>query len=106
MTANKPLSEQYHEVARRWVDSDAAASILEEAKSATLSQMMLAYPLFAVNKSEMTVKASPQWRDYLTKMVEARKNANYLKVQMEMLKMRHSEWQSEEANRRAEMKLS
>ncbi len=103
--SNKPLSEQYHEVAIRWVDADAAASILEEAKSATLSQMMLAYPLFAVNKSEMTVKSSPQWRDYLTKMVDARKNANYLKVQMEYLRMRFSENQSEEATERAKMKL-
>ena len=103
--SNKPISEQYHEIATKWVDADAAANILEEAKSATLSQRMLAYPLFAVNKAEMTVRGSPQWTAYLTKMVDARKQANLLKVQIEYLKMRHSEWQSEEANRRLEQKL-
>lgn len=102
---SRPLSEQYHETAVQWVDADAAASILEETKSATLSQMMLAYPLFAVNRAEMTVKASPQWRDYLTRMVEARRNANLLKVRMEFLRMKFSENQSEEATERVKMKL-
>lgn len=103
--SNRPLSEQYHEAAQQWVDAEAAASILEESKSATLSQMMTQYPLFAVNKAEMTVKASQSWRDYLTKMVEARKQANLLKVQMEFIRMRAAEQQSEEATKRAEMRV-
>jgi hypothetical protein len=38
-------------------------------------------------------------------MIEARKKANLLKVQLEYLRMRHSEWQSHEASKRAEMRL-
>ncbi len=34
-----------------------------------------------------------------------RKNANRKKVQLEYIRMRFSEWNSENANRRAEMKL-
>lgn len=103
--SNNPISEQYRETAKAWVDAEAAASLLEETKSATLSQMMLAYPLFAVNKAEMTVKASPQWKDHIHKMVDARKAANLLKVKLEFLRMKFSEQQSEEATKRAEMKL-
>jgi hypothetical protein len=38
-------------------------------------------------------------------MVKAREQANLLKVKMEWLRMRHSEQQSFEATKRAEMKL-
>lgn len=105
MTDNLPLSEQYHELATQWVDADAAATLLESCKSAFLSQSMQRYGNIAVNKAEQTVKASPEWRDYVEKMVNARKNANLLKVTMETLKMRFHEWNSEEATKRAEMRL-
>jgi len=42
MDSNLPLSEQYRLIAKKWVDADAAASILEETKSAYLSSCMLA----------------------------------------------------------------
>jgi hypothetical protein len=38
-------------------------------------------------------------------MVEARKQAALLKVQLEYIRMQFSEWKSSEATRRAEMKL-
>jgi hypothetical protein len=34
MDSNLPLSEQFRIVAKKWVDADSAASILEESKSA------------------------------------------------------------------------
>lgn len=104
-TTNQPLSEQYRIVAKKWVDAKAAADILEESKTAVLSQRMIASGEATVSKAEMLVKASQEWQDYLSNMVEARKKANLLKVQLEYIQMQFSEWQSSEATRRAEMKL-
>lgn len=105
MTANLPWSEQYRIVAKQWVDADAAASILEETKSAQLSRLMLAQGDIAVNRAEMNVKASEEWEQYLGDMTKARAAANKLKVQLEYLRMKFMEWQSENATKRAEMRL-
>jgi hypothetical protein len=99
------ISEQYRLAAKEWVDADRAASLLEDCKTPTLSQKMLALGDMPVSKAEMIIKGSPEWREYLEAMVEARTQANLLKVKTEWLKMRHSEQQSSEATARAEMKL-
>jgi len=105
MNADKPLSEQYRIVAKKWVDADGAANMLEETKSAVLSKMMVDLGDMPVSKAEMQVKASEAWREHITQMVEARSQASLLKVQMEYIRMKFHEWQSHAANRRAEMKL-
>ena len=105
MDSNLPLSEQFRIIAKKWVEADAAASILEESKSAFLSRMMADMGDMPVSKAEMNVKASKSWSDYIDEMVEARKQAALLKVQLEYIRMQFSEWQSHEATRRAEMKL-
>lgn len=105
MDSNAPISEQYRLVSKDWVDKDAAANLLEETKSAFLSQRMAALGDMAVSKAELIVKASPEWNDFITKMVNARTAANLAKVEMEWIRLRFHEWQSESANRRAEMRL-
>jgi len=105
MDTNLPLSEQFRIIAKRWVDQDAAASLLEESKSAMLAQRMAALGEMPVSKAEMQIKASDEWHEYIEKMVDERKKASLLKVQLEFIRMRFSEWQSHEATRRAEMKL-
>ncbi len=102
---NIPLSEQYRIVAKKYVEADAAASILEETKSAVLSQWMAEEGDMPVSRAEMLVKASGKWSDYIHDMVEARKKAALLKAQLEYIRMRFSEQQSFEATQRAEMKL-
>jgi hypothetical protein len=107
--SNHPTSEQYRIVAKQWCDAEAAASLLEDTKSAMLStkirQLIESEPGIALNRAEAEVKASPEWREWITSMIEARKKANLLKVQLEYLRMRHSEQQSLEASKRAEMRL-
>lgn len=103
--SNLDWSEQYRIVAKQWVDADAAADILEELKSATLAQLMTELGDMPVSRAEMQVKADVEWQDYIRSMVEARQKANKLKVQLEYLRMKFSEWQSENANKRAEMRL-
>lgn len=103
--SNEPFSEQYRVVAKKWVEAEAAASILEDTKSAVLSQQMIALGDIPVSKAEMQTKANPEWIDHVKKIVEARAKANLLKVQMDYLKMKAGEQASFEATRRAEMKL-
>lgn len=102
---NIPISEQYRLIAKKWVDADAAANLLEETKSAFLSKKMMALGDMPVSRAEMTVKASDEWSDYVSKMVKAREQAALLKAQLEFIRMQFSEWQSHEATRRHEMKL-
>lgn len=105
MQPDAPISEEFRLVAKKWAEADAAASLLEETKSAVLSQYMIAHGDGPVNRAEMTVKASKEWREFVESMVKARERANRLKVQMEWIRMKFHEWQSKEASRRAEMKL-
>lgn len=109
MSDNLPLSEQYRIVAKQWVDAEAAASLLEDTKSAILSERMQALirsePGLAINRAEATVKASDEWKDWIGGMIDARKKANLLKVHLEYLRMRSGEQASYEATKRAEMKL-
>lgn len=105
MESNLPWSEQYRIVSKNWVDADAAATILEDTKSAVLAERMLALGNMAVNKAEVLVKASPEWRRHVEAIVNARRAANRLKVQLEYLRMKFQEWSSENATKRAEMRL-
>ena len=105
MDSNLPLSEQFRIVAKKWVDADSAANILEESKSAFLSKSMADLGDMPVSKAEMTVKASQHWTDYIHQMVDARKQASLLKVQLEYIRMKFSEWPSHADTRRGEMKL-
>lgn len=103
--SNLPWSEQFRIAAKAWVELDKAATILEETKTLVLSQKIKALGDMPHNRAEAEVKASPEWLDYVTRMVEARSAANLKKVQLEFIRMRFAEWQSENANRRAEMRL-
>ncbi len=103
--SNQPPSELYRLAAKQWVDLDSAARLLEETKSAVLSQRQKALGDMPAAHSEREVKASLEWADYIKRMVDARTAANLAKVRMEWCRMRFSEWISMDATRRAEMKL-
>jgi hypothetical protein len=100
-----PWSEQFRIAARHWVDAEAAASLLEDTKSAFLAQKIAELGDMPYNRAEATVKASAEWGDYVSKMTNARKEANRRKVQCEFLRMKFSEWQSHEASARTEARL-
>lgn len=105
-SSNLPWSEQFRIVSKDWVDAEAAASLLEDTKSAFLAQKIAELGDMPVNRAEATVKASPEWVDYVRKMIDARKAANRRKVQLEYLRMKFTEWNSAEASQRAEMRLT
>ncbi len=99
------LSERFRIAAKEWVELDHAARLLEESKSAVLSQRMAALGDMPVSKAELQVKASDEWHEYIKAMVDAKTSANLKKVEIEWLRMRFSEQQSKEATERAERRL-
>jgi hypothetical protein len=105
MTDNRPWSEQYRVIAKQWVDADAAANFREEMKSATLARLMAKEGDIPVSRAEMNVKASDEWGEFIEHMTDARQKATLLKVQLEYIRMKFMEWQSENATKRAEMRL-
>lgn len=103
--SNQPISEQYRVIAKAWVEADGVARLLEETKTAVLAQWVKSHGDMAVNAAEREVKASPQWEEFIDKMVTARTQANLKKVQMEYIRMKAMEHQSMEATKRSEMRL-
>ena len=109
MSDNLPISEQFRVVAKKWVEADQAASLMEETRTAVLSEIIaktisndISMPY---NKAEMAAKSSPDYRVFVAKMVDLRRQANLLKVQMEYIRMRFSEEQSAQATARSERRL-
>ena len=99
-------SEAWYNAATRWASLQAAADMLEEGKSAYLSQRMAALGDMPVSKAELAVKSSADWSDYIKKMVRAREQANLAKIEAEFLKMKFSEWMAHDANARTEARLT
>lgn len=102
---SSPISERYRIIAKEWVELDHAARLMEETKSAVLSQRMAALGDMPVSKAELAVKASNEWHEFVKALVDARSAANLKKVELEWIRMRFSEQQSREATERAERKL-
>ena len=67
-----PLSERYRLAGKEWVELDNKARLMEETKSAVLSQQMAALGDMAVSKAELKVKASDFWMNFIKEMVESR----------------------------------
>ena len=109
MSDNEPISEQFRVVAKEWVAADEAASLMEETKSAVVSEMItkiIGYNIgMPFNKAELAAKSSAEYKEFITTMVSLRSKANLLKVKLEYLRMRFSEQQSHEATARAERRL-
>ena len=105
MRNDRPQSEVYRETAMRWADLDAASRMLEEGKSAVLSQRMAQLGDMPVSKAELTVKASEFWSDYIKKMVRAKTEANKARIEMEFVRMVAWERQSQAATERQELRM-
>lgn len=107
---NAPLDPNAlaHELSERglaWADADAAACALEETKSTVLSQLAADHlgRGESAAKAELLAKASPEYRDHLESMVNARKTANRARVRWDTYKAYVELIRSAESSRRAEM---
>jgi len=102
---NEPYSEQYRLAGEEWVADDSAARLLEETKSVVFSQLVNKQGDMPVSRAEHAVRSSDEWHEFITKMVEARTKANAAKVYLRYAEMKFFEWQSANANARAERRL-
>jgi len=100
-----PLSERYRVAGEDWADKEAAAQLLEDMKSAIMAQRQLMLGDIPVNKAEQSVKASKEWTGYINNIIEARKVANYAKINLEVRRMEYYEQQGKDANQRSEMRM-
>lgn len=105
MNSNQPISEQYRLAGLEWADLDNAARMLEEGKTTYLAQQKVLLGDIPDSHAEKQVKASPQWSDYIKNMVRTKTLANKARIDMEFLKMKFAEWQSDAANKRSERRL-
>lgn len=105
MSDNEPWSDQWRRAALRANDLEAAASLLENTRSAILSQRKLALGDIADNKAEKMVKASDEWMDFNERMVNARAEANAAKIEAEWMKMKYYEHASDRADERVVAQL-
>lgn len=88
-----------------WADKQAAYNILEDTKNAVLAQLMLKSHATSVAAKEIEAKASKEFTEHVQNTQEAMKAALKAKVQYESIKTWIDLKRSEEATRRAEMKL-
>jgi len=103
---NRPHSELVREAGENWADLESAAELLENSKSSILSEWMVELGAdMAISRAEATIKAQPRWKELLQQITEARRLANRARISYEYEKMRFSEWNNSEANRRMEAKL-
>lgn len=98
-------AEEYRLAGEDWVDKEAAASILEETRTAYRAQKQVELGDIPVSRAEQAVLASAGWSQFVTDMVEARRVANLSKVHLKVVEMRYFKEQNANANARTEMKM-
>ena len=106
--AEQPISELFRLAGLEHADLNAAASLKEELRTATLARwkqevVMQSGGSMPDNKAERIVKSSDRWVEYNQDMVETRRLADRAKVQMKYYDIVHWERQSRDATARKEM---
>ena len=98
---------QMQHLGNKWADAHAEAEMLEEAKKCVLSTITLHYITDGETKASAEVRAyaSQEYQDHIKKMVEARRKANVLKIELESTKTHLNLTRTYEATRREEMKM-
>jgi len=107
--SEQPLSEQYRIAAKAWVDCDAAATILEDLKPATLEQKKTALiekdPKMSEAKAKRLALISEDWEECVRQAATARAQANILRLELKVIEMQHREWIGGNADARQERRL-
>lgn len=104
MDANE-LYYKLTEAGNDWADKQAAYNVLDDTKNAVLAQLTLKSEAPSVAAREIEAKASKEYTEHVKKTQDAMKQALKAKVNYESIKIWIELKRSEEATRRAEMKL-
>jgi hypothetical protein len=103
--SERPISEQFRLIAAKYADADAAATLLEGTKRDMLEQIKnktIDGTDMADNRAERLARCSPEWKEFKKLMLEAKNTAARLKLNLEYLRMCHSERLDANANARRE----
>lgn len=103
---NHDWSEHYRLAAKEWVALDGKARLLEETKTATLAKMIGERGDVPYNRAEREVKGSDAWHEFITRMVEARTEANLAKEKAAYIRMKFDEAKARAFAVRAEMQMT
>ena len=104
MNANE-LFQKLTQAGEEWADRQAAYNILEDTKTAVLARLMMKSTAASVAAKEVEAKASIEFQGHVETTQDAMKAALKAKVRYEAIKTWIDLRRSEEATRRAEMKL-
>ena len=98
------IYHKLNETGDDWVDKNAAADVLEETKKSVLAELMNA---LEGPKTEREAKAlaDPAYRLHITRMVEARKEANRARVRYDSMRVLAELRRTQESTRRVEASL-
>jgi len=95
------------EAGNDWADKEAAANLLEQTKKTYLAQLQTQhFPTDSATGGEQKALARPEYKDHITAMVNARKEANKAQVKYYSMRTLASLRQSEAANARIENQMS
>ena len=88
-----------------WADKEAAFNVLDDTRHSVLAKIMLSIDATSVAAREMEAKASREYIEHVENTQQAKAAAIKAKVQYDSIKIWIDMRRSEEATRRAEMKL-
>jgi len=104
------LREMWRLAAAEWSAAEDNASRLEEGRKIIIDEMVLNLTegdgAMAASKAERVARTSEQFKGYLRKMHDARRQANDARIAMQDADRRYWESVSVEANERAERRMS
>ena len=87
-----------------WADAEAGADLLSEGRRPCIAQLMCEIQ-GSRTEAEQIALASQTYRDYIVKMVAARKEANIARVRYSAVQTLAELRRTQESTRRQEMKL-
>lgn len=99
------IFEKLEQAGMDWADKNAAADILEETKYSVLSECMGLHIEDSNAAAETKARRDPKFKNHLSVMVAARKEANKAKVKYESIKTWIDLRRTEEATERAKINL-
>ena len=101
------IHQKLVELGERWADEHAAASFLEETQKPLLARLTLERCVGSKSRAQAETEAlaTPEYRQHITQMVEARRKANIARVRQQSAQVWADLLRSANANRRAEMAM-
>jgi hypothetical protein len=106
----KNLSEMVRLAERKWAACDDNASRLEEGRSILMAEMKLnlldSGAASSLARAEDMARASQEWRGYVRKMHDARREANDARADWRALERDYWSTVSDEASERQQMRLA